>query len=486
MKTALRHGIIAGTLVGLSLLASPLYAQTMSFDQVLQKVVDHYPSLRTSEYQVEKARQESIKVESTLGWQLSAQGSVNHDLSLFGAPSDTVNLAGSLARKLDSGASLSVNADINRTDSDYAISPYLPNPATTTSLDVQYRQPLQRGVDNPDYVLDRDNAEVQQRLASAERASRYDQLASQLVDIYLGLARVQSQIANTEQAIVRSKRLKKYIAHRFNLGLAEDKDRLQVEAQLKGHEATLQTLKQAQVKQVVALNRLMGREAQASLQLQQPQAVFEHDDMQLLPRVQQHSPALKSVDGRLQLAENSIRASRDARKDQLDMVVYLGNKTNAGDTAGGSLKDSEVVGGLRLEYNRGLDRRGYDAQLYQAQLDRYAAISDKRQVMEDLKYNLASLLADRDSVKQTIQAYALSVTSEQKKLQDAEKRYRQGRTDTDQLIQFEAQLSAAELNLELQRIELLGVEQKLRLLTGQLWDNIQYPALNLSEGNAAP
>ena len=486
MKTALRHGIIAGTLVGLSLLASPLYAQTMSFDQVLQKVVDHYPSLRTSEYQVEKARQESIKVESTLGWQLSAQGSVNHDLSLFGAPSDTVNLAGSLARKLDSGASLSVNADINRTDSDYAISPYLPNPATTTSLDVQYRQPLQRGVDNPDYVLDRDNAEVQQRLASAERASRYDQLASQLVDIYLGLARVQSQIANTEQAIVRSKRLKKYIARRFNLGLAEDKDRLQVEAQLKGHEATLQTLKQAQVKQVVALNRLMGREAQASLQLQQPQAVFEHDDMQLLPRVQQHSPALKSVDGRLQLAENSIRASRDARKDQLDMVVYLGNKTNAGDTAGGSLKDSEVVGGLRLEYNRGLDRRGYDAQLYQAQLDRYAAISDKRQVMEDLKYNLASLLADRDSVKQTIQAYALSVTSEQKKLQDAEKRYRQGRTDTDQLIQFEAQLSAAELNLELQRIELLGVEQKLRLLTGQLWDNIQYPALNLSEGNAAP
>ena len=486
MKTALRHGIIAGTLVGLSLLASPLYAQTMSFDQVLQKVVDHYPSLRTSEYQVEKARQESIKVESTLGWQLSAQGSVNHDLSLFGAPSDTVNLAGSLARKLDSGASLSVNADINRTDSDYAISPYLPNPATMTSLDVQYRQPLQRGVDNPDYVLDRDNAEVQQRLASAERASRYDQLASQLVDIYLGLARVQSQIANTEQAIVRSKRLKKYIARRFNLGLAEDKDRLQVEAQLKGHEATLQTLKQAQVKQVVALNRLMGREAQASLQLQQPQAVFEHNDMQLLPRVQQHSPALKSVDGRLQLAENSIRASRDARKDQLDMVVYLGNKTNAGDTAGGSLKDTEVVGGLRLEYNRGLDRRGYDAQLYQAQLDRYAAISDKRQVMEDLKYNLASLLADRDSVKQTIQAYALSVTSEQKKLQDAEKRYRQGRTDTDQLIQFEAQLSAAELNLELQRIELLGVEQKLRLLTGQLWDNIQYPALNLSEGNAAP
>ncbi|MBI1422167.1 MAG: hypothetical protein GC149_01790 [Gammaproteobacteria bacterium] len=485
MKTAIRHRAIAGLLVGLSLPGTLLHAQTMSFDQVLQKVVDHYPSLRSTEYQVEKARQESIKVESTLGWQLNAQGGVSHDLSLFGAPSDTVNLAGSLARKLESGARLSLNANINRTDSDYAISPNLPNPATTTTLDMQYRQPLQKGADNPDFVIAKDNAAVQQRLTGADRASRYDQVATQLVDIYLGLARVQSQIANTQEAIVRSKRLKNYIARRFNLGLAEDKDRLQVEAQLKGHEATLQTLKQAQVKQVVALNRLMGREPQAGLELQQPQAVFEHDDMQLLPRVQQHSPALQTVNGRLELAENSIRASRDARKDQLDMVMYLGNKTNEGDTPAGGINDSEVVGGLRLEYNRGLDRRGFDAQLYQAQLDRYAAISDKQQVLEDLKYNLASLLADRDNVKQTIRAYALSVSSEQKKLQDAEKRYRQGRTDTDQLIQFEAQLSAAELNLELQRIELLGVEQKLRLLTGQLWDSIQYPALNLTEGAAA-
>ena len=311
MQTAIRRGILAGPLIGLALLASPLYAQSMSFDQVLQRVVNHYPSLRTSEYQVERARQESLKVESTLGWQLNAQGGVSHDLSLFGAPSDSVNLAGSLARKLDSGASLSFNADINRTDSDYAISPSLPNPATTTSLDVQYRQPLQRGVDNPDYVIAKDNADVQQRLASAERASRYDQLASQLVDIYLGLARVLSQIANTEQAIVRSQRLQKYIARRFNLGLAEDKDRLQVEAQRKGQEATLQTLKQAQVKQVVALNHLMGREPQASLALQQPPAVFAQEDMQLLALVQQHSPALKSVDGRLELAENGIRASRD-------------------------------------------------------------------------------------------------------------------------------------------------------------------------------
>jgi len=482
MKTRLRHVIAAGLLV----LTSSLQAQTMSFDQVLQKVVDHYPSLRTTEYQVEKARQESIKVASTLGWQLNVQGGINHDLSIFGAPADTVNLAGSLARKLDSGASLSVNANLNRTEADYAISPSLPNPATTSSVDVQYRQPLQKGADNPDFVLAKDNARVQQRLASADRASRYDQLASQLVDIYLGLARVQSQIANTEEAIARSQRLKKYIYRRLDLGLAEDKDKLQVQAQLKGHEATLQTLKQAQVKQVVALNRLMGREPQAALELEQPRPVFDKQDMRLLDSVQQHSPALQAVNGRVKLADNNIKASRDARKDQLDLVLYLGNKTNAGDTGSGSINDSEVVGGARLEFNRGLDRSGYDAQLYQAQLDRYAALSDKRQVLEDLKYNLASLLADRDSVKQTIQAFEQSVVSEQKKLKDAEKRYRQGRTDTDQLIQFEAQLSAAELNRELQRIELLGIDQKLRLLTGQLWHNIQYPPLNLSEEEPQP
>ena len=59
MKTVIRRGVMAGPLLGLFLLASPLYAQTMSFDQVLQRVVDHYPSLRSTEYQVEKARQET-------------------------------------------------------------------------------------------------------------------------------------------------------------------------------------------------------------------------------------------------------------------------------------------------------------------------------------------------------------------------------------------------------------------------------------------
>lgn len=486
MKMHYRYGYLAGLFVGLLIPASFAFAQSMNFDQVLQKVVDHYPSLRATEYQVEKARQESIKVESKLGWQLSAQGGVSHDLSLFGAPANTTNLAGSLARKLDSGSSLSFNADINRTDADYSISPSLPNPATTTSIDVQFRKPLQKGADNPDYVLAKENALVQQHLANAERASRYDQVATQLVDVYLGLSRVQSQIENTEQAITRSKRLRKYIARRFNLGLAENKDRLQVEAQLKGQQASLQTLKQAQMKQIVALNHLMGREPDASLQLQQTKSDFERDGTNLLPQVQQHSPALSTVNARLQLAENNIRASRDASKDKLDMVMYLGNKTNSGDTASGSLNDSEVVGGIRFEFQHGLDKRGDDARLRQAQLDRYTALSNKSQVMEDLKYNLASLLSDRRSVKKTIQAFVLSVGSEQKKLKDAEKRYRQGRTDTDQLLQFEAQLSAAELSLELQRIEFVGVEQRLRLLTGQIWDNIHYPVMNTSEGAVQP
>jgi len=55
------------------------------------------------------------------------------------------------------------------------------------------------------------------------------------------------------------------------------------------------------------------------------------------------------------------------------------------------------------------------------------------------------------------------------------KRYRTGRTDTDQLIQFEDQLSQAEFALELQRLELMKRQYKLKLLLGSLWHTITLP-----------
>ena len=151
---------------------------------------------------------------------------------------------------------------------------------------------------------------------------------------------------------------------------------------------------------------------------------------------------------------------------------FVGNQTNEGDTVSGSLSESEVVGGIRLEFNRGMDKSGFDAELYQSQIDRGIALQNQKQVLEDLQYELSSLLSEIKVGQNALNAYKQSASSENKKLDEAIKRYKEGRADTDQLIQFESQLSLAELAVELQKIELLRRFYRLSLLRGEIWETI--------------
>lgn len=465
-----------------SCLAGTAQAASLNVQQVLQQVMDHYPSLKTAAMQVEKAQQESIRVQSQLGWQLGAQAGINRDISFFGTPVDSTNVSGNISRLLESGSTLSVKAGVQYQDSETSVLPTLPNPATTTSIDLSYRLPLQKGADNPALTEGLASAKTGVILAQAETRALYDQLATQVIDLHLAAATTLERIKNTNEAIKRSQRLKKYIKDRAKLGLSEDKDILQVQAQLHGQQAQLQALEMAWVQQRISLNRLMGRnwEDEFVPAINQKNTLPSSPMDELLQQSQMHSPTLARAKGRMQLADSTIKSRRDARKDQLDLVMFIGNRTNDGDTAGGSVSESDLVGGVSLEFGRGLDNSGRDAELYQAQLERGIAIQDQRQIIEDLQYDLATLLAEINTGQQALSAYRQSLKSEQAKLDEAEQRYRRGRTDTDQLIQFENQLIAAELALSLQQIELQRRFYKLELLRGVLWQQIKTPEFDIT------
>jgi len=96
-----------------------------------------------------------------------------------------------------------------------------------------------------------------------------------------------------------------------------------------------------------------------------------------------------------------------------------------------------------------------------------------------LQYELSSLLAETKAGQSALNAYQQSARSEKKKLNEALQRYKEGRADTDQLIQFESQLSLAELSVELQKIELLRRFYGLNLLRGELWATIRIPDIKM-------
>jgi len=136
-----------------------------------------------------------------------------------------------------------------------------------------------------------------------------------------------------------------------------------------------------------------------------------------------------------------------------------------------------MVGGISLEFKRGLDKSGLNAELRQAHYDKELALQDKKLILQNLQYSVASLLVEFESAEQAVSAFSKSVEAEHKKLTEADRRYKDGRIETDRIIDFEKQLANAELAFELQKIELVRRYHQLNLLSGKLWQTVNRPEI---------
>jgi len=94
-------------------------------------------------------------------------------------------VSGNLKRGLESGGSLSFNANLNREDATTTFSPSLPNPSLSSSVDVSYRHPLAKGANNPEYAQAKDIADANKMISYADQQSRHDQLASRIIELYI-------------------------------------------------------------------------------------------------------------------------------------------------------------------------------------------------------------------------------------------------------------------------------------------------------------
>ncbi len=450
----------------------------LTWEDALQAIIDTYPTLTIAAMQVEKARQEQVRVESSLSWVLQANGGVNRDITFLGTPSDVASISAGLQRRFASGQSIGLNGRYRYEDSEVVFSPNYPNPAQSTGLDLDYRVPLGRGRDNPDYTQGLVSAEAGVLLEKANRLAIRERLARQALDLFYGLATIRASYETARAGVQRARRLKKYIAERFELGLAEDKDRLQAEAQLKLQISELRKLEVLWEQTRTNLNRLMGRPwKQEFIPRVLPPTTAESFNEQVLAAWQQeaeaNSPELLRNQARVKLNQAELARRRDARRDQLDVVASIGTRTLNGASNLGNVNEMDVAGGVRLEYQNALDKRGFDAAIYQAQLEIRMAEEDSRKVKDDLHYRIAGLIGELDASRKALDAYRARLKSEQRKFDEALDLYREGRFTTDRLIQFENELQAARFALEQQRIEYDQRRRELAIVRGSVWQHIR-------------
>jgi outer membrane protein TolC len=452
-------------------------AESLTLAQVLQRALERDATLRVAGMQLERARQDTERAEGQLGWTLNGQGGVARDVNTVGAPVDRSDISAGVERRLESGSTMGLSAGAVREDGETTLSPLLPNPSQTTRVDLSYRMPLAKGTDNAEYRGALEGADAAAESARADHDAGRNQLGQRTADLFYGAALTRARLATAEEAIRRAERFRSFIAANQRLGVSEEKDRLQAEAQWRARVAEHGALTVTWENQRTALNRLMERDWDSEWQpLVAEAAEVAPADLRLLEaEATAQSPDLRRERARLRTAEAALARSRDAVRDKADLVLSVGNRTLEGDVMGTTASTSERVGSLRFEYRAALDRRGSDAEVTQAYLDRAMAQQRIDSVQTELRYTVARLAAEIASAAAAQRQAQARQQAEQAKLDDATRRHRQGRIDTAQVIQFENDYEAATLALTQQTIDLARRRTELDIVRGALWRDVVVP-----------
>lgn len=446
-------------------------AERLPLRVMIQRVLTTYPQLQVARLQVERARQEQARVEAQLGWNLNAQAGANRDLDFIGSPTNRSDASVGVDKKFSGGGTVGMSGGYTRQKSDIAFSPAAPNPYETTSVDLTLRQPLVQGLGNPAYTQGLISAQADLELALSQHNGLRENVVQQAIDLFHAAALTQAEIANARRGIDRAQRLKKYVQDNARLGLSEAKDLLQAEAQLQARLSDLSRLKVAWERQRSELNLLMTRDWDAEFIPEPENDEAVPDDLdELYQEAEENNPELQRYYAQLKRAEADIRRRKDAYKDKFDVVLSVGNRKFIGDTDFfGTVRNDEVVGGVRVEYRRALDKQGFEAELTQAQLDRSIALQEINRVQRDLRHKLAGLVAEIRAAREALRSFYIRRKREQRKFEESLRLYRAGRLETDRLINFENDVHLSRFLYEQQRIELSRKIASLELVRGGYW-----------------
>jgi outer membrane protein TolC len=186
---------------------------------------------------------------------------------------------------------------------------------------------------------------------------------------------------------------------------------------------------------------------------------------------EQHRPELQVQERRLAAADARLAAAKDEQNLQLDVVASLGSRSLNDDSAtalaqGLSLSDRFVA--LGLEFSDTLGRHRAKSTIRKAELERQQILLERAQSLERIKDELTTALMSLQTGAQTLDSAEQRADAERRKFAAEMQRYRDGRSDTATIIQFEGDLRIAELIHAIEGIKLRRAYRLLAWAEGRL------------------
>ena len=477
---------LALPLLGMLTSPRPAWGQTISLAEVVRQVIRHHPDLRVAHIETEQARTEQQNTEGQLDptYNLNLLASEDQTPSNFTfnptLSSRFLQVKGGITQPLDNGASVTVSADYNRTLQTFAKGPgsfTRFDPFYHNQIDISYRHPLLRGAGRPQYhqqlaaALADASAAEQQELVAARALSR------KAIQLYFDIAADEANRKLAADAATRAKKLLRYQKMREQFGLIEKADRLQAEALLATRNMDLARAEAALVRDVTALNRLMLRDAHASLATDDSQRLDAPlpDIEDAMQDVSARRPELQALDARMQAAEARLKQAEDTGNAQLDIVGQVGSRSLAGSPGIAARQGFSVAdrfASIGVEISDTITNNAARAAIRKAALEREKVRAERSQTIELIKDDLSNILALLETGRKTWRAALARVAAEKKKYTAELQRYRAGRSDTATVIQFEGDLRTAEIEAALRRIALLRNQRQLAWIRGTLFSEL--------------
>lgn len=466
--------------------AYPAFAETMSLKQIVETVLANHPNLQVSRIDTAIARTDNQRIQGMLDTSVSASLKASEEKipvsSDFQASETRMGqLSGTIAKPLENGGTLSANFAYNRTsqafNSPLAAQLSRFNPAYRNQLNLSYRHPLLKGADRPDFHNSLLIAEAGIKSAEWQRQLVVQQLTLQAINTYYQLASDDINIGIAEQAAKRAEKLLAYQRTRERFGLIEKADRLQAEALLAARKTDLQRALSRRLSSQSSLNRLMLKRADTALTVSKQLT----DDISL-PSMQQalvlaesKRPELQLLTAQMEAAEAQLAISRDTDNLQLDVIAELGTRSldsNAATAAARGFTPQDHYAALSFELSDLLVRNSAHAAIQKAELQRQRVQAERVRTVEEIKDDISAAITAIQAGKPTLILARKQAIAEKHKFNAEMRRYREGRSDTATLVQFEGELRNAELNADLQALTLQLAARQLSWAQATLLDEL--------------
>jgi len=476
----LTHHKMTGFRLLLVFLLLPLPLQAMTLGEAVQQALSRHPDVRLAQLaplldQAQRTQVEGL-LDGRLGVTAVASDTRTRTVSPFAAfGTSNIQLGYQMTQPLASGDTVSGSFSMVRNRLKYPTTMPLAfqrslNPLYQSQIDISWRKPLLKGRGNPDY---------HGQLAVAgfnEQADRWQievvryQLAGQVLAVFFQHRINQISVRLAKDARHRARQLLRYQKKREAFGLIEAADRLQSEALLATRQMELVQAQAALASSGVVLRRLLVVDRLPKRLEVAPSRGVSLPSLALLQRVaHSHRPEFQLLTARLAAAEAELEVAQADDAAQLDLVGQVGTRAQEGlfrRAFRSGLSTSHRFAQLSLELSDDVGGHVGSAAIRRAEVAREQVIVQQAQIARTIGDNLASMRVSVQTGYRLLDASAKRVKAERQKFKAEMLRYREGRSDTATIIQFEGDLRRAELQQALQRESLKLAERQLQLARG--------------------